>query len=509
MLSSLAPRWLMVRSVLSQIPYKCSTIATDTINKLGSGSCSHSYRSHLCGELTESNLGETVTLCGWTRKKRLLGEGIDIAFVPLGDHSGTVQLTCDSGKWANLIESLRTETVVMARGVVKARPEKDRNSSMHTGGVEVEVESLEVLNEISPKLPFLPSTKGLVVTEELRLRERQLELRTPHTQRNLRLRSEVAMAMREYLAHEHGFVEVETPTLFKRTSEGSREFIVPTRKPGKFYSLAQSPQQFKQLLMVGGIDRYFQFARCYRDEDMRSDRQPEFTQVDLEMSFVDMEGVIGMIEGLLSTTLTQLTPHLHIPPTPFPRMTYNTAMEKYKSDKPDTREDRSDSSTLNFLWVVDFPLFTRNKDTHKLESTHHPFTAPHPDHQQLIYSSDQSKLENIRSLHYDLVVNGVELGGGSIRIHSEDLQRDVFKNILKVPVEEFSHLLRGLSSGCPPHGGIALGFDRLMAVLCQSSSVREVIAFPKSYQSKDLLTGAPSSLDKQTLATYHIIPKNN
>lgn len=279
---------------------------------------------------------------------------------------------------------------------------------------------------------------------------------------------------------------------------------MPTRSPGKFYSLVQSPQQFKQLLMVGGLDRYFQFARCYRDEDLRADRQPEFTQVDMELSFVDGAGVMALVEELLSTVLAQCTPHLRLPPPPFPRITHSEAVEQYGTDKPDTRADKSDGEQLNFLWVCDFPLFTVDRDSGNVGSEHHPFTAPLPEDEDIVSSCDSSRLERVRGQHYDLVVNGVELGGGSVRIHSAQLQELVLRDILKVPLDEFEHLLKGLRSGCPPHAGIALGFDRLMAVLCRAKSLREVLAFPKSFLGKDLLTGAPSSVTPQELATYHI-----
>lgn len=467
-------------------------------------SSSFTYRTHTCGELRRINVGEDVTLCGWSCKPRVFGKG-RVAFVPLLDASGSTQLVCDTGKWGSVLDSLRTESVVRATGRVEPRPTKDVNAQQPSGEVEVHLSSLEVLNTADPELPFRPSeVKAASVGEELALRERPLELRRPALQTTLRLRSQVAMAMREFLIHKHNFVEVETPTLFKKTSEGAQEFLVPTRSPGKFYSLVQSPQQFKQLLMVGGLDRYFQFARCYRDEDLRADRQPEFTQVDMELSFVDGAGVMALVEELLSTVLAQCTPHLRLPAPPFPRITHSEAVEQYGTDKPDTRADKSDGEQLNFLWVCDFPLFTVDRESGKVGSEHHPFTAPLVEDEDIVSSCDSSRLERVRGQHYDLVVNGVELGGGSVRIHSAQLQELVLRDILKVPLDEFEHLLKGLRSGCPPHAGIALGFDRLMAVLCRAKSLREVLAFPKSFLGKDLLTGAPSSVTPQELATYHI-----
>ena len=454
----------------------------------------------MCGELGLTQIGERVTLCGWARKKRVLG-ALEVAFLPLADHTGFVQLSVEKGKWAEFLSEVRSEAVVKASGVVSARPERDQRGG--SSDVEIIVEQIEILNNVVGRLPFSPGQKGASTLEEVNLKERPLYLRTAQMQERLRLRSDLAMAMREFLVSSHGFVEVETPTLFRRTPEGAREFIVPTRAPGKFYSLVQSPQQFKQLLMVGGLDRYFQIARCYRDEDIKSDRQPEFTQLDLEMSFVDENGVMGITEELVTSTLARTAPHLEIDAIPFPRMTYSEAMEKYGSDKPDTRKDSSSATKLNFLWVTDFPLFSRNEEG-VLESTHHPFTAPVAEDEHLLFSGDEEKLEQIRARHYDLVVNGVEVGGGSIRVHNEKLQEHIFANVLKVSSGEFSHLLRNLGHGCPPHGGIALGFDRLLAVMCGVSSVREVIAFPKASTGKDLLTGAPTGVPYDALKEYGI-----
>ncbi|XP_065916415.1 aspartate--tRNA ligase, mitochondrial-like isoform X2 [Dysidea avara] len=367
---------------------------------------------------------------------------------------------------------------------------------MPTGDVEVLVDNVEVLNEASQNLPFSTADLSVPVGHELQMEYRPLYLRKSSTQDIIRLRSKVAMAARNYLETLHGFVDIETPTLFKRTPEGAREFIVPTRSPGKFYALAQSPQQFKQLLMVGGFDRYYQFARCYRDEDMKSDRQPEFTQIDLEMAFVTQEDIITLTEGLVAHIFANVLPSRPQPQIPFPRLTHAKAMETYNSDKPKIGEEE-----FNFLWVVDFPLFTRCPSTGMLESSHHPFTAPQPDDVTLVSTSP----EKVRGLHYDLVCNGVELGGGSIRIHDAVLQEYILSNILKVKdIGVFSHLLKGLRMGCPPHGGIALGFDRLIAILCGGIPLTDTIAFPKAAHGNDLMCKAPSSLPQDVLDMYHI-----
>lgn len=467
------------------------------------------------------------------------------------------------------------------------------------------------------------------VKEPLRLQHRYLDLRNSTLHNNLRLRSKVVMRIREFLCNHHHFVDVETPTLFRRTPGGAQEFVVPTKHEGLFYSLTQSPQQFKQLLMIGGLDRYFQIARCYRDESTRPDRQPEFTQVDIELSFVTTSGVCSLVEEMLAFCWP---PHLPAVICPFPRISYAEAMENYGCDKPDTRfeirlknipqplkdcvpffnqetsrdtlsdfsiksivvprfapyfkrsaENRfreeaknnyanvglafirvdsagvwssslnkfltedvrcktneiyelqqddvvilcfgktrlvysllgklrldcaellensgvavRDPNVQNFLWVIDFPLFERN-DAGVFESMHHPFTAPHPSDHSLLYTEPTK----VRGQHYDLVLNGAEIGGGSIRIHDPVLQRFVLDNILKEDVSHLNHLIEALESGCPPHGGIALGLDRLIAIMCKSSSIRDVIAFPKSLEG-DLMANAPARISDDEKKLYHL-----
>uniref|UniRef100_A0A8C0HKN6 Aspartyl-tRNA synthetase 2, mitochondrial n=1 Tax=Buteo japonicus TaxID=224669 RepID=A0A8C0HKN6_9AVES len=461
-----------------------------------------------------------------------------------------------------LLSNAPVESVVRVTGIVSSRPPGQENPKMPTGDIEVKAETAEILNSCK-KLPF--EIKDFIKkSEALRMQYRYLDLRSFQLQYNLRLRSHIVMRMREYLCNLHGFVDVETPTLFKRTPGGAKEFLVPSREAGKFYSLPQSPQQFKQLLMVGGLDRYFQVARCYRDEGSRPDRQPEFTQIDIEMSFVDQAGIQRLIEGLLQYCWPEERGPIV---TPFPSMTYKEALADYGTDKPDTRFGMKivdisdflrrldiqfvqnalsyphgtvkaicipqgvvsgalhtcsalgnlrlesadlleaaglvlrDPTAFHFLWVVDFPLFLpKEENPTELESAHHPFTAPHPSDTSLLYS-DPTKA---RSQHYDLVLNGSEVGGGSIRIHSAEQQRFVLEKVLKEDSEVLSHLLEALEFGAPPHGGIALGLDRLISLIVDAPSIRDVIAFPKSFRGRDLMGNAPDYVTPEELEPYHI-----
>uniref|UniRef100_A0A8C7IGB4 Aspartyl-tRNA synthetase 2, mitochondrial n=1 Tax=Oncorhynchus kisutch TaxID=8019 RepID=A0A8C7IGB4_ONCKI len=544
-----------------------------------------SFRSHTCGELRPADVGEEVTLCGWVQYLRFDMFHCFKHFILL-----TYSL-CD----------LPPESVIRVKGTVRLRPDGQENKEMPTGEIEVLAESVEILN-VCRKLPF--EIKDFVKkSESLRMQYRYLDLRSSQMQYNLRLRSQLVMKMREYLCNVHGFVDVETPTLFKRTPGGAKEFVVPSREPGRFYSLPQSPQQFKQLLMVAGIDRYFQLARCYRDEGSKPDRQPEFTQVDIEMSFVDQAGIRGLIEGLVQYSWPVEKDPVS---TPFPCITYEKAMKDYGVDKPDTRfamklMDISktfhnteieflkdalnqpggciqnnkgfcvvlvkadgalksplnrlmpasakqqllqmaqarpgdlllisagtqecvrpllgklrlqcaellessgvavrDPSAFHFLWVVDFPLFLpKEEDPDQLESAHHPFTAPLPEDAHLLYSLPHK----VRGQHYDLVLNGCEIGGGSIRIHKASDQQHVLETILKEDPSLLSHLLEALDSGAPPHGGIALGLDRFLSIIVGAPSIRDVIAFPKSFRGHDLMSRAPDFVSEDELKSYHI-----
>ncbi|MGC8904284.1 aspartate--tRNA ligase [Thermus sp.] len=568
-------------------------------------------RTHYAGSLREAHVGEEVVLEGWVNRRRDLG---GLIFLDLRDREGLVQLVAHPESPAYPVaERVRPEWVVRAKGLVRLRPEP--NPRLATGRVEVELKALEVLAEAkTPPFPVDAGWRGEEEKEpheELRLRYRYLDLRRRRMQENLRLRHRVIKAIWDFLDRE-GFVQVETPFLTKSTPEGARDFLVPYRhEPGLFYALPQSPQLFKQMLMVAGLDRYFQIARCFRDEDLRADRQPDFTQLDLEMSFVEVEDVLELNERLMAHVFREaLGVEL---PLPFPRLSYEEAMERYGSDKPDLRfglelkevgplfresefrvfreaervkalavpralsrkeiaeleeeakrhkaqglawarvEEGGFSGSVarflepvreallkvtgagpgdtllfvagtlkvaaealgavrlrladllglkregfRFLWVVDFPLLEWDEERGGWTYMHHPFTSPHPEDLPLL-EEDPGRA---RALAYDLVLNGVEVGGGSIRIHDPGLQARVFR-LLGIGEEEqkekFGFFLEALQYGAPPHGGIAWGLDRLLALMTGSPSIREVIAFPKNKEGKDPLTGAPSPVSEEQL----------
>jgi len=589
-------------------------------------------RTHHCNELRPSHIGQTVTLSGWVHSRRDLG---GLIFLDIRDREGRTQTVFDpSGLAKELFDqaaALRSECVVSVTGKVRHRPAGTNNAKIPTGEIEIGVAALEVLN-MAEVLPFPvddPEAAGKV-HEELRLKYRYLDLRRAEMLHHLRLRSKVATAARVFF-DEQGFLEVETPTLFKSTPEGAREFLVPSRTGiGQFYALPQSPQQFKQILMVAGVEKYFQLARCYRDEDLRADRQPEFTQVDVEMSFIDREDIYALIEGLLKRVWkTALGADI---PTPFPRITFEEALNRYGIDKPDTRfgmeladftaefkastfkvfsgaiaaggvvkainakglagatqgqietmteyakgfgakglafikveggewkspivkffndaEKQALVSKLkieegdlilfaadqwltaceilgkirlycaevlkgqgklvipadrfNFLWVIEFPLLGFDREQNRWYSSHHPFTAPVTEDIPLL-KSDPKK---VRGQHYDIVVNGVELGGGSIRIHQPAVQKTVFEDVLQIPPDmvaaRFGYLLEAFKYGAPPHGGIALGFDRLIAILCGTPSIRDVIAFPKTAKGTCLMTDSPDTVEPKQLRDLYL-----
>jgi aspartyl-tRNA synthetase len=608
-------------------------------------------RTHHCNELRPAHIGQTVTLSGWVHSRRDLG---GLIFIDIRDREGRTQTVFDPSDLTPELftqaAALRSECVVSITGKVRQRPAGTNNAKIPTGEIEVGVTALEVLN-MAEVLPFPVDDPEIAnkVNEELRLKYRYLDLRRPEMVRNLKVRSKVAIATRSYM-DEQGFLEVETPTLFKSTPEGAREFLVPNRRePGTFYALPQSPQQFKQILMVAGVEKYFQLARCYRDEDLRADRQPEFTQVDIEMSFIDREDIYSLIEGLLKR-VWKIALNLDVP-TPFNRISFEEALNRYGIDKPDTRfgmelvdfteefkastfkvfsgaiasggvvkalnakglagatqgqletmtdyaksfgakglafikvERGSDASSpqvagatgaslppiewkspivkffseaekaaltsklaiqegdlilfaadqwlnaceilgkirlycaevlkghgklvidphqFNFLWVIEFPLLGFDREQNRWYSSHHPFTAPVTEDIPLL-KTDPKK---VRGQHYDVVVNGVELGGGSIRIHQPDVQKTIFEELLAIPPEEtrlrFGYMLDAFKYGAPPHGGIALGFDRLIAILCGTASIRDVIAFPKTAKGTDLMTDSPSTVSPKQLRDLYL-----
>lgn len=457
-------------------------------------------------------MGEKVKVSGWVHVRRDHGK---IIFIDLRDRSGLLQVVFAGNEdLRKQADQLRSEWVVSIEGTVKERPENLKNSKIETGGVELAAEELEILNEAKTP-PFEIGGKDNV-GEELRMEYRYLDLRDPKMQKNLMKRSEVSRFLNNYLKDKN-FVEVETPDLTKGTPEGAREFVVPSRKhPGSFYVLPQSPQQFKQLLMVAGLERYFQIARCFRDEDSRGDRQPEFTQLDVEMSFVEEEDILDLIEGMMTKLIEIVFPEHKISKKPFPRMDYDDVMAKYNSDKPDLREDKNDPNELAFAWVVNMPLLEYSETDKKWVSSHHPFTAPSDLSAESLLKAEalakegkpkDFELGKLKAKAYDLVLNGSEIGGGSIRIHKRELQNKMFE-ILGVEEEDiearFGHMLRAFEYGAPPHGGIALGLDRLMMILMNEQSIREVIAFPKTGDDRDLLMGAPSEVNEKQLKELHI-----
>lgn len=450
---------------------------------------------------TVNLVGETVVLKGWIQTRRDMGK---LAFVDLRDRSGLAQVVLVPAELSETareqMKELRSEYCVAITGVVQKRGEKQINPDLPTGTVEILAKDLEILNA-AKTLPFeLENTLG--INEELRLKHRYLDLRSPRMLKNLELRDRVITFFREHL-HAKGFLEVETPNLTKGTPEGSREYLVPSRlHDGQFYVLPQSPQQFKQLLMVSGVEKYFQIARCFRDEDQRGDRQPEFTQLDMELSFVEQEDVLSLIEAMMIEMIKTVAPEKRIAQVPFPRITYADAMAKYGSDKPDFRQNKDDQNELAFEWVVDFPMFEDDGEG-GIQAVHHPFTSPKAEDVHLL----ETEPTKARANAYDLVLNGYEIFGGSIRIHKRELQNRVFQLLgLKDEIiqERFGHMLEAFEYGAPPHGGIASGLDRIVMILANEPNIREVIPFPKTGDARDPLMGAPSSIEEKRLIEAHI-----
>lgn len=449
-------------------------------------------------------VGKTVCLKGWVSVRRDHGK---IIFIDLRDLTGLAQIVfVPNVECYETATKLRSEWVVEIEGEVVARPEGMKNDKIVSGEVEIQAQKIKVLNE-AITLPFeIDDTKK--VGEEIRMKYRYLDLRSERMNKILKIRSKLNNFFRDYLS-KLDFVEVETPYITKGTPEGAREFIVPARlQPGNFYVLPQSPQQFKQLLMVAGLEKYFQIARCFRDEDARGDRQAEFTQLDMEMSFIKSEDILQLMEKMIIEMVKKLFPEKRIMNIPFPRLTEDESIKKYNSDKPDLRKNKSNNNELAFCWVVDQTLFKYSDTDKKLTATHHLFTRPYDEDIKLL----DKEPEKARAQSYDLVLNGFEIGGGSIRIHEKDLQEKIFE-ILEISNEDakrrFGHMLEAFQFGAPPHGGIAIGLDRLMAILSNEESIREVIAFPKTGDNRDLMMEAPSSLPEEQLKEVHIKINSN
>jgi aspartyl-tRNA synthetase len=421
-------------------------------------------------------------------------------FLDIRDTSGMVQsIILPKSEAIETGKILREEYVVEVSGIVRERPAQNKKEGVVNGDIELEVEHIVILNSSeTPPFPIHEDTS--IINESTRLEYRYLDLRNQRLAKNIKHRFAVQHFVRNYLA-EKGFLEVETPLLSAPTPEGSRSFVVPSRiYRGNFYSLPQSPQQYKQLLMVGGVEKYFQFARCMRDEDTRGDRQPEFTQLDMEMAFVSQEDVMQLNESLLIETVKNLYPEKKIQQVPFPRMSYAEAMEKHGNDRPDIREDKNDPNLLAFLWVVDFPMFEKTGEdnvdgTGEWTFTHNPFSKPKDEHMELFMKKE--RIGDILTTQYDVTLNGFEIGGGSIRNHQPEALKTTFEIMgydEKRIEENFGHMLKALSFGAPPHGGIAWGFDRLMMVLENEPNIREVIPFAKTGDGKDLMMHAPATI---------------
>jgi aspartyl-tRNA synthetase len=444
-----------------------------------------------------AHVGEEVVIAGWVDVRRDQGKMI---FMDMRDFSGKVQCVAlpNHVEALEVANKVRPEWVLKVSGKINKRPERNIKQGVLNGDIEMEILSIEVLNEAqTPPFEINSDTKG--INEDLRMKYKYLDLRTERMQNNIRMRDKIITFFRNYM-HQNDFIEIETPILMKGTPEGSREYVVPSRLfNGKFYALPQSPQQFKQLSMVAGFERYFQIARCMRDEDTRGDRQPEFTQLDFEMSFVTQEEVLAYTEAMFIEMVTTLYPEKKISKVPFPRLTYKESMEKYGSDKPDLRVNKEDPNELAFAWIVDFPMFEKT-DEGEIQAAHHPFCQIHPEDKEKFMKGED--LFSIRANSYDLVLNGYELSSGSIRIHDRAEQKQVF-DLIGVSEEEqqkkFAHMLEAFTFGAPPHGGFAPGIDRIVMLMQNEPNIREVIAFPKTGEGKDLMMGSPSEISAKQL----------
>jgi len=454
-------------------------------------------------------IGRKVKICGWVNSLRSHGK---IIFVDLRDMSGLIQIVFVPDlksniknkklKTYNSAELLKPEWVIEVIGEVNKRPKGMVNLKLVTGQIEIKAENLKIYSK-AKTLPFSIQSDGYEIKEEKRMCYRYLDLRRKRMKRNLIMRQKVIQFMRDFL-QEKDFVEVETPILTKSTPEGARDFVVPARlQPGEFYALPQSPQQYKQMLQVAGIERYFQVAKCLRDEDPRADRQAEHTQLDIEMAFVTKEDILNLIERLYVELCKKLFPEKKIAKIPFPRITYQESIKKYKTDKPDIRQNKSNPNELAFLFVTDFPMFEWKKGEKKWGTEHHPFTKPKTDNIEEI----KKHPEKILAEQYDFVLNGYEIGGGSLRTTDVEILLCIFEVLghkRKEIKKQFSHYFEAFSFGVPPHGGIASGIDRFLSIILNEPNIREVIAFPKTGDNQDLMINIPAKISKEQLEELHI-----
>ena len=461
-------------------------------------------------ELGEPLVGAEVVLAGWVANRRNMGK---LVFLDLRDSTGVVQVVCVpaelSKDGADAAAEIRPEFVITVRGTVAKRNAKQVNPKTPSGGIEVLAKEITIITRAKTP-PFEIDNEDRQANEELRLKYRYLDLRHERMTKNIRMRHRIMQYVRQYL-NEKGFVEIHTPILSKSTPEGARDYLVPSRlHKGKFFALPQSPQQYKQLLMVAGFERYFQIAPCFRDEDARADRSPgEFYQIDMEMSFVTQDDILLLAEDMFTKLVTELFPEKRIQKTPWPRLNYDDVMKQYGTDKPDLRENKSDPSELAFAWVINFPLFMRQNKEDRFHGagdtwapSHHMFTAPRSEDERLL-DSDPGK---VRSLQHDLVLNGFELGGGSIRIHDSGLQQKIFDLIgfTKPQKEQFRHMLTAFEYGVPPHGGIAPGLDRLVMLMTGEKNLREITAFPLTTDGRDPMMDSPSEVEQAQLTELGI-----
>jgi len=453
----------------------------------------------------EKHEGEGVELLGWVDSRRDHGK---LIFIDIRDRSGIAQAVFLPASRELQVQGdrLRPEWVIRIKGTVGKRPEGMENQSIPSGSHEIAVSELEVLTE-AKTLPLDVSTDGKDISEEVRMKYRYLDLRRPRMQKNIRMRAKINRFIRDYFSEKH-FSEIETPYISKSTPEGARDYLVPSRVyPGKFYALPQSPQQYKQLLMVAGFEQYFQIVRCFRDEDTRGDRQPEFTQLDIEKSFTSQEEIMNLVEGFLISLVKTLYPEKRIQKTPFPRIPYQEAMDKYGTDRPDIRENKEDPNELAFAFIVDFPAFEWKERESRWDAVHHPFTQPDVKNVEDFDAQFEKDPGAMRARQYDVVLNGFEIAGGSIRVHNPELLARIFEVMGNNPEDvqkKFGHLLEAFQYGVPPHGGIAFGLDRLVAILQNEPNIREIIAFSKTGDGRDLMMDSPSEVSEEQLKELHI-----